>query len=62
MKYRVTVTETLSREIVVEADSIHEAEKLVMDEWNNAGFDLESEGIEFTSEKVGDEQHEEVNT
>lgn len=35
MKYEVTITETLQRVVIVEAESRCEAEEIVQEQWNN---------------------------
>ena len=57
-KFRVTITETLKRTVEVVADSQHEAEQIVSDDWHKSKYILGSEDfvdVNFEAEPVIDE-------
>ena len=52
MRYAVTITELLQRTVTVDADSPHQAEMMVWDDWCNEKYVLgESDftGVDFTA-------------
>lgn len=49
MKFKVTITETLKRNIYVEAEDCEEAEKIVQDEYYHGEHILDSEDYETTT-------------
>lgn len=52
MPYEVTITETLQKNVTVEADSQAEAEQIVSDRWKNGEYILDADsfsGVEFTA-------------
>ena len=52
MPYEVTITETLQKNVTVEADSQFEAEQIVSDCWKNGEYILDADsfsGVEFTA-------------
>lgn len=52
MPYEVTITETLQKNVTVEADSQAEAEQIVSDRWKNGENILDADsfsGVEFTA-------------
>ena len=52
-EYKVTITETLTTDVFVEAESQLEAEQMVSDAWRNSEYILDAEnfaGVEFTAE------------
>ena len=46
MKYKVTITEMLKRDVFVEADSVEEAEELVGDGWSEGKYILVAEDFD----------------
>ena len=40
--YKVTITETLQKEVVIKANSLAEAEELAEEKWNNSEFILDA--------------------
>lgn len=52
MPYEVTITETLQKNVTVEADSQAEAEQIVSERWKNGEYILDADsffGVEFTA-------------
>lgn len=52
MPYEVTITETLQKNVTVEAGSQAEAEQIVSDRWKNGEYILDADsfsGVEFTA-------------
>lgn len=52
MPYEVTITETLQKNVTVEADSQAEAAQIVSDRWKNGEYILDADnfvGAEFTA-------------
>ena len=59
MKYKVTITETLRRDVEVEAGSMEEAEQLVNDQWNNSDHVLGADdfySVYFEAEEIRPEK------
>ena len=59
-EYKVMITETLQKTVIVEAESEQEAHRRVSDAWKNAEYILDADsfqGVEFhvTGEVDGDE-------
>lgn len=59
-EYKVMITETLQKTVIVEAESEQEARRRVSDAWKNAEYILDADsfqGVEFhvTGEVDGDE-------
>ena len=62
MKYQVFITETLQREVFVEADSTEEASCIVEDEYYEQKHILDADdyvGTIFTVEEIDSEKQEE---
>lgn len=54
-EYKVTITETLKKEIIVEAESHNEAVKMVSDGWDNGDYILDADNFvnaEITAEDI----------
>lgn len=62
--YKVTITETLRKDVLVEADSQMEAECIVTEQWGNSEHILSDEnfaGVDFSAvQSVSEEQENEV--
>ncbi len=55
-EYKVTITETLSKTVTVEAESREEAEQIVCDRWNRADYILDAESFKDVSFKAENEE------
>jgi hypothetical protein len=63
--YKVLITETLQKTVIVEAENEQEAHRRVSDAWKNAEYILDTDsfqGVEFhvTGEADGDETEKEL--
>lgn len=54
MKYKVKVTETLSREIEIDASSIDDAVNKIEEQWDRADIILDADDFSFVDFKVID--------
>lgn len=54
-KYKVTITETLTMTVEIEAGSVDEAEQIASDNWRNSEYILDADnftGVVFEAKKI----------
>ena len=59
MKYKVEITETLQMNVEVEADSLEEAERIVIDKWYKGDYILDADNfvdVDFEAEELKPEK------